>query len=483
MRLKSVRSFWRVPIFAAVMLCFLHAAPSVAQGQSLPTPDNWKQHVTPGGFAGAYQRGSALGGVADVNLTTRYRLIWNDFSSDQNLYQYLRVNLSEVSLGKGTVSAHLFARAAGDIDGDRDQQGNDSQYYIFRDALDAEDEDVRIYTGNIVLNKVLPKTDLTLGRTHASHLDVFQIDGADATVALTDRISAYAFGGAPVSYFFDSGSDRLFGGGVSAKLFNKTVLRLEYQSIDVDDEDDQIVAVRLDQAISLGGFYGEYRNIDSSNLVEVGGNLKLAATKTVVSFTYRQLFDQVEGDDAFGFPVNPLTISLLPYAEHQLYSLRVDQQILPNVHGRAEVELKNADDDQFVFDNRDYVRYRLAFDFDGIPTSETFFSLFGEYWDVDSVVGGNDNGRLQLGARVSHSFTEQIDVWAGTGYEQFKFDFDINERKESVRTLYVGGQWTPAENIALLVDLTAENSDVFDDLNTSEFEKNYIAEMWLNLVF
>jgi hypothetical protein len=43
----------------------------------------------------------------------------------------------------------LFARAAGDIDGDRNQQWNDSQYYIFRDALDAEDEDVRIYTGNI----------------------------------------------------------------------------------------------------------------------------------------------------------------------------------------------------------------------------------------------------------------------------------------------------------------------------------------------
>jgi len=480
---SGVWRFRRVPIFMVAMFCLLMAAPAGTWGQSSGTPDNWKQHVTPGGFAGAYQTGSALGGKVDLNLTTRYRLGWNDFSSDQNLYQYLRANVSEFPLGKGTVSAHLFARAAGDIDGDRDQQWDDSQYYFFRDALDAEDEDFRIYAGNVVLNNVIPKTALTLGRTYASHLDVFQIDGADATVALTDKISAYAFGGAPVSFYFDSDSDRLFGGGVSAKLLDKTVLRLEYQSIDVDDEDDQIVAVRLDHTARLGSVYGEYRNIDSSNLIEVGGSLPIAATKTVVSLKYRQLFDQVEGDDAFGFPVNPLTISLLPYGEHQLYSLRVNQQLLPKVYGRAEVELKNADDDQFVFDNRDYVKYRLAFDFDGIPTSETFFSLFGEYWDVDSVAGGNDNGRYQLGARVSHTISEAIEVWAGTGYERFKFDFDTNERKESVRTLYAGGQWRPTRNIALLLDLTAENSDVFDDLNTSDFEKNYIAEMWLNLVF
>jgi hypothetical protein len=149
------------------------------------TPALWKQHFSPGGFSENLHGVEVGGGQLDANLASRFRLRWNGFTSDQDLYEYLRANLVGVKLGGSgaQLEAHLFLRAGFDLDGTYHRQWADSFYYVFRDSLDAERDGhvgaLRAYTANLTVRDLLPGTSLTLGRTYVSHLDTLALDGGE----------------------------------------------------------------------------------------------------------------------------------------------------------------------------------------------------------------------------------------------------------------------------------------------------------------
>jgi len=423
----------------------------------------------------------------NMNLTSRYRLRTNDFGSDQDFYQYLRGNLSGINLGNGTVSGSLFLRFADDIDGDDGHDWGDGYYYFYKDSLDqnldGENWDTRFYHGKIVFDSVVENTKLTLGRQYVSHLKTVQLDGADLSYDINDKIKMYAFSGGAVSYFDTWDDDYLHGAGIEYKIFEKTKLRGEYLKAEVEGFSDDIITLRVDQNVDFGHIYGEYSNIEKAESFETGGTFRIAATNTTISLKYLGVYDKI-GDDT-SYIENPLAYVLLPYGKYDLYNVGVYQGLFEHIALGAGVEFRDVSGNEDFF-NRAYSKYYGNIDFIDLPFSNTYISLFTEYWNVNSNSDvNNDENKLQFGAMVSQQITPTINVWTGTRYDRYKYDFgfydrgDKGRKRESIRTYYMGGKWEPNTRFSFTLDMNVENSDVFDE---EDFATNYTVEAWLNII-
>jgi len=459
----------------------------------LRTPDTWSQHVTPGGFTDM-AKGLKLGGdgVMNIGLTSRYRLKTNDYANDQDFYQYLRANLEGVKLGSGTLYGNIFVRAAGDLDGRDNAQWGNTSYYVHNDILDAEtkqkDKAPRLYQGNLTLDQVIPLTRLTAGRLYASHVNTYQLDGGDVSIG-NDKVKIYAFGGAPVSYFYKWDNDYVYGGGLEATIVNGTKISAEFTRLDVEGLNDNLFNLKLDQDLVKGmHFTGLYTGLNSKGAFEGVLAYRLENTKTFVKVKYKGLFDEMGSDNSY--VVNPITVSLLPYGKYNSYGLEVGQGIGSNVMVGVGVEKKDASGTP-NYDNRDYVRYYGNLDLIGVPSKDTYISLTAEKWTVDqtadvAAVGfgvpsvGKDD-KLQIGGRVNQKITKGVDAWLGTSYNKYKYDELTNSREENVRAYYIGGQWVPNKTISLLMDLNAESSDMFNA--DKDLKQNYTLQAWLNIIF
>ena len=471
------------------LLVALALAPFTRAGaEGAVTPALWRQHVSPGGFSENLRSLELGGGQLDADVSARYRLRWNGFASDQDVYTYLRANLTGARLGQVSVDGHLFLRAGFDLDGTYHRQFDDSFYYVWRDALDAERDGhvgaLRAYTANAVVS--LPGASLTVGRAYLSHLHQTHLDGGELSAG-TDKLRVFAFAGRPVSFFLDTEDDWVYGAGLDLAFFAATHLRADYLGMSIEDVKDDAFAARVDQGFVAGpldgNVYAEYRYLDGPSQIELAATGKVASTGTTVTARYRQLLDDagVTRTQAFGFPVNPFSISLLAYGKHQLYHLDLSQAVTRFLLVSASVDFKHVGEASLLLDNRSYRKYRLALDLDALPTAGTHLQLFGEAWNVDQLTGPERSGRLHGGLRISQAITTGVDAWAGTSWEQYEFDQASRQVKEAVRKYYLGVQWAPTTRVKVLLDLDAENSDVFDDLQTTSLVTNYTAQATLSV--
>lgn len=192
-------------LYAVILSMFIVLPVMAFEDYKYVTPDSWSMHASPGEFKEMY-KGIPIGKAnLNLGLTSRYRLRTNDYSSDQNFYQYLRLSVTPVKVGQGTMTATLFSRFADDIDGNSGREWGDDYYYYYQDSLDRELDDngwaPRVYEGKFELNNVIPNTKVIGGRFYLDHLSSFQIDGLDVNMKFLDEnLKIYAFGGSTVSY-------------------------------------------------------------------------------------------------------------------------------------------------------------------------------------------------------------------------------------------------------------------------------------------
>jgi hypothetical protein len=447
------------------------------------TPDSWGLHTTPGGFKDSYE-GIRLGNTAimDMNLTTRYRIRANEYSDDQDLYQYVRGSIKGFKLGNGTVEASYFLRFADDIDGtDREHFFDDSLDL----GLDGGNWDTRFYHGEISFDNVISNTKIVMGRQYVSHLETVQIDGLDVVYDINDKFTIYGFSGGAVSYFDDWDDDWIHGGGFEFRPFNGTKIRAEYIRANVEDFSDDIVNVRVDQVVPYGNVYTQFGNLDNAQSLEAGGNFTLPKFGTIFNLKYEGVYDEIS--DKNSYVENPLTYALLPYGKYNLFNISAYQGFLEHYMLGAGVEHRNANGNNDFF-NRDYTKFFTSFDIMGLPTDGTYISLFVEKWDTEDNKESDDEQKLQVGGSITQQITPELDIYAGTKYDRYKYDFvefdygDVTlargRKRESIRTYYFGGKWEPNKRISLIVDCNIENSDVFDD---DDFKNNYTVEAWLNI--
>src|SRR5690606_24913421 len=100
----------------------------------------------------------------------------------------------------------------------------------------------------------------------------------DASVKLGDMVEVYAFGGKPVSYYYDIDDDTVFGGGINVKVMETTKIGAEYVRLDVTDIEDDYTKLRVDQAIPNGNVVLEYTLLNDAATVNAEGVYEVAAT-------------------------------------------------------------------------------------------------------------------------------------------------------------------------------------------------------------
>jgi hypothetical protein len=105
-----------------------------------------------------------------------------------------------------------------------------------------------------------------------------------------------------------------------------------------------------------------------------------------------------------------------------------------------------------------------------------------EVWDIEGTDSSDDNSRVQYGAQLSQKVGSMIDVWLGTSYSRYEYDYVNDTRKDAVRSYYIGGQYQPTQVFCVLVDLSMEDTEFYDDID-DDLQKNYTAEVWANLSF
>ncbi|QAR34014.1 hypothetical protein EP073_11540 [Geovibrio thiophilus] len=471
-----------------MLFCFLLSVTAMKaeafENGASNTPDSRTQQVSPGQFKESYE---GIGLTEDtkiyLTLTSRYRLRTNDYADDQDFYQYLRVHTDAVKLGDGTVRFAAFARFADDIDGDHKKSWGDNYYYYHRDALDTQlgydDWAPRLYNGYAQFDGVIKNTVLNVGRFYLSHQNTFQLDGADASVKLGEMVEVYAFGGKPVSYYYDVDDDTLFGGGINVKVMEQTKIGAEYVRLDVTDIDDDYTKFRLDQAIPNGNLVLAYTLLNDAATVNAEGTYEIVSTGTILTLKYEGLTDEVDYENSY--VVNPLTNTLLAESKYSKYEAGVYQAFLKNFAAGLTYETKAVSGTE-NFDNRDYSRIKGKFDIYGLPSENTYVSFSVDYWDVKNTPDSDDNERLQYGVQVSQKVGRTMDVWAGTSFSRYEYDYINDRRKDSVRSYYIGGQYQPTKILSLMADLSMEDTEFYDDVDTS-LDKNYTAELWANIIF
>ncbi|QEM67672.1 hypothetical protein FO488_05570 [Geobacter sp. FeAm09] len=448
------------------------------------TPESVSQQVSPGQLQESYA-GVGLGGTkVYATLTSRYRLRVNDYASDQDFYQYLRIRTDAMKLGQGTVRLSTYARFAQDLDGDYRKSDN---YYFFRDALDAQlrhdDWAPRLYLGTATLDGVIKNTTLNLGRVNLAHQNAFLLDGGDATVKLGDAVSAYVYGGKPVSFYYHTGGDTLVGGGVTVKAARHTSLGAEYVRLHVKGDNNDYTKLRIDQGIPNGTIALAYTMLDDAGTVNADVAYEIAATNTILTAKYEGLLKDV--GNLNNYVVNPLTNTLLDESRYNKYEAGVYQAFLKYFAVGATYAQRIVSGSQNL-DNRSYARVGGKFDIIGLPSDNTYISLSADYWGVKATATTAKNASVQYGAQVNQKITPKVDVWGGTSYNRYDYDINPNlsgERRMSwARSYYVGAQYQPTRHISFMADLSLEHGSFYNDISNS-LNTNYKSEIWANLIF
>lgn len=444
------------------------------------TPDSWQVHTTPQGITKTANGHKFGDGTLNVSLTSRYKLLDNDYQSDQNFYQYLKADVTSVSVGQGTMSGVLFMRAGKDIDGDGGYKQS-GRYYFRDDILDAEDSGwaVRMYQGFLKFSGVVKNTNVTIGNQYVTHIDTIHMNGVDADVALLDdKLTVYAFGGQPDTFYLDDSDSKAAGAGFVAKLTDRLKLSSGYTYVDMDDETSDIYKLRADYTYAKGRVSGEYGNTDGNGFYTLDGVYRNNPTKTTLTLSFQQLLDEI-GKGEGTYISNPITYSLSPYGKYTKVKAKVYQGLGRYMAAGLGAEVKNRTGED-TLDNRSYVKYSGNLDFIGLFTPDTFLSLTADYWNVAESIDTEENSQVAFGGELTQVLSDKTNLWLGSRFNRFEYDLDNGTEKNWVREIYLGGEHKLSERAALSVDMSYENSQILKDLNT-DLEQNYSVELWLSL--
>lgn len=471
--------FKRMIILSCILQLLLFYA---AIADDMVTPDLWSYHVDAGKI-GRTAEGMSVGDTnLYLNLTTRYKLRTNEYADDQDIYQYLKTSFDEVKAGAGTISGKLLFRFADDINSDDNKQWSDSNYYFYRDLLDKETSEndlaPRLYYGNLVFKGYLKDTTAVLGRQYVDNLNYFHIDGASASYTYKDSLDVYAYGGMTVSYYYENDNDYLYGGGVNFRPLDGTSIQFEANKLDVEDMGDEMFSVKASQQFPAGSVYLKYDNISSANLVEAVGTLRIKQTKTSIRLKYNGQMDKIDINDS-SYIVNPFTYSLMDSEEFNKLNLSVNQQITGNVSMDLGGEVKRISGDVNRY-NREYEKYLLALNIADIFEG-SFFRLSAELMDMDDYYPTNEK-QTRLGFQYSQNVTDKVDFWAGIDHQNFVYDYEDDEFKDSVTYYYVGAEWRPLDFFVCSIDLTMEDTEMYEDIS-DDLDKNYTVETWISFIF
>jgi hypothetical protein len=405
--------------------------------------------------------------VLDLGLTSRWVGRWSDLTSDQDFYQYVSAGLRPVPLGRPdptapagkrvpTVGGAFLFRFAQDVNGSPRDPLRSRGADPFRDVLDAEldrhDFAPRVFTGYLEANDLVPGSRLRVGRQYVFHTGAYQLDGGEVTMALGERAEAYAYGGAPVSYFTDRGGTVLAGAGGAVRPWPRGRVEIEYTHAEADSEQNDLVTLaaeqRLARGVSLGARFRELGTDPWDVSLRLGALLKPLAT--TARFRYRQVLSDIH--DA-AFPVAPLTAVLGPERRLVNVMLELTRPVTTGLEISGGAQAQEVPGPE-RFATRDYQRIFGRLDLLELPWRGAFVTPSIDHWRT-----GNEE-TTGFGVRWTQVVSSRLQTWVGTDHARFLYDYLRREQRENVRLYYAGALWRPHSGVDLAFDFEAEDNAI-----------------------
>lgn len=373
---------------------------------------------------------------------------------DQDMYEYLRMDL-EAPEGGG-YEAHFFAFARQDIDGQSDRH----DFSPLEDQGNARDTGRTgyVYDAHMAFNRPLGHiSQVRLGRQAGMRDEMALFDGLALDMDLGKYLAASLYGGAAVHFEeLDNshGEDTLGGAGLDIRLHRSSLVSLDYfhasdkrDFFGYVDEDNELASIRIWQRISRSiNVSARYRALDGDDRdvrFRALGSFPGAGFEVMGGY-YRQLNEQEQ-----------LASELSSYydvigntAEYESHTLKVRKYF----GGRYALDLGYfsrglMDDKPDTRFNREYERLYAGLGVEDVIMAGLDLSVTFEQWDAgrNSYSSGGFDASYQykrLGRRASMS--------AGTYYSLYKYDHYMElGARENVRTVYA------RTSMPLPADLTA----------------------------
>lgn len=500
----KINKYFKISL--VMIMTFAFAAVGFAYvGDNYTTPDSWRQHATPNGIKRSIN-GLDFGdnGTLKINATTRFNLRANADDLDYSVYEYIRLRYADAKLANGTVNLNLNARLAYDST----PENNLRQFDRFRDGfmLSSMDNgfDWRIYQANVEFNKVVPLTDIDLGRIYLTTFDNYKIDGANVNVAASEYFNFNIFGGLPVSYYSDL---HTYAVGASFAIpieASGTKIQGEYTYFsDYQDTNKytHVAKLRLDQAIRTapvnGNVYAQADMIGKALLYDVGFNLNVDASKTgIKGYVSGQGLTNDEGD--YVNPYVALYEDIFGSTKYVMGGVRFTQGIKDflmigvGYEGRYNMSV--------AYGDRNYHRVYGNIDLIGLIHKNNYLSLIVNYYDVAATRLYDRNTQVLAGLQMTQVFTDQVEAWLGVnvtnnGYRRSSIlknnpthgeyammaDFYGKQVNENTTVAYVGVSYQPVKWFILVADYTFEYADVF---KSYDFQPDvHTVSLWANFIW
>jgi hypothetical protein len=417
-------------------------------------------------------------------LYTRYRMRSGDGQRDQDMYQFLSLDVGDKN--RQAVTGHLDARCAEDLTGHHAIAKGD----VFAGIVDtySNQVDATLYSAYADFNRIPGLDFLRAGRQFNYETpEVVQFDGLrfDTKPYFDEHETVFSvYGGIPIlQYAHSSAGDDLAGLAIEGHPWKSARLRLDYLHVDDNLKDvtansalatyfglnnttgfqhNDLAAISMWQTfqhpdLRLNGHFsildGEPREaLARAAYDRPDDQFQVTATWRMwfkeqgrLATEFDTYFDTLEGQEPFAQADLAVTKG---WTEH--FFMEAGAWLRRLVAG-AEVEAFN----------REFERYYTTFQIRGLPIQGLTSAVTGSWWEAHGQ--GMDTG--QVGGDVSYKWKKQFQSSIGTDFALYKYDLFTNSEHDRVRTYYVRQRWRPNRWAMLEVSFEHENS-LSENFNT-----------------
>jgi hypothetical protein len=432
--------------------------PALLREQATDTPLSLAQPTFPGTLPrrGATYRLEEGDLIVDVGVATRNVAQLSALTNDDDLYQYVSLNLQPVVLGSHepgspTVTGTFLLRVGVDTTAAANRPGTYNPFVNLFDVQRGEHAAAAtVFTGFLEASDLVPGSKLRVGRQFVTHTGAFQLDGAHVALRLGEHAAAYAYGGVPVSYFFGSESgNQIEGVGVVARPWARTRVETEYTHVQAQRAENDLVTVAAEQRLAHGVQLGaRFRQLDT-NPWDLGFRLGVPVPwlGLMARVRVRQVLSDVRGDIAY--PISPFTSVLGPERKLTNVAVEATRPMTTQIDLTAGTQIQALAAGK-EYASQSYQRVFAQLDLAELPWRGAFVTPIIEHWTV------SDDATTQLGLRWTQVLSNRLETWAGTEYAQYLYDYLHDRQHDHVRLYYLGMLWRPADRFHVGLDFQAE---------------------------
>lgn len=508
--MKWISKYKRLSILSALFVLISYSIPVYAYvGDAYVTPDSWSRHLSAYGVKSSIN-GLDFGdsGTLKIGLTTRAQLRYAD-EDDWSIYQYAKLRLGGSKVGDGVINMNINVRGAYD---DMPVIG-DNKYHQFYDGLytarkyneftrssENMDGDFRIYQANIELNKVIPLTDVSLGRIYLTAFNGYKIDGVNIKIDPVKYLNLNLYYGLPVSYYSNLKTQVA---GVSFEIpveQSGTKIRGEYSYFMHEDGGDlntHVLHGRIDQSLNFtdilnASIYAEGAVIGKAMVYDIGLEANIDKSKTGISAYVMGQYDKNDG--AINPYVSMYESLLSGEREYVMGGVMITQGITDYL--MLGVGYEGRFNFNEAYGDRDYHRVFGNIDLVGLIHRNNYLSLIVDYYKVAQYQRLDENAQIMGGFRMTQVFTDKIEAWIGVNVQNYQYHrspvklyqwetlgqiTNQNLLNENITVAYIGGMWQVTDWCVLQLDYTFEYADLFKAQDMQP--ESHTVEMWANFLW